>query len=175
MINVKNVVVSGIVALALVGCGKQTAEKVDTRFVEPVEYHLRHYPVDQVFRDHDGWRVYLTLGENKQVRELKFYDESNENFLPRIEEKDRFTGLRTETADSNVMVYRDVKAGERPYVEMVRFITSPRSERAEKFRDRINLDKKYVEIHLSEDSKMGAGNETYGGKYKHHADMEEVK
>ncbi len=171
MTNFRKIVTSGIVALALAGCG-QTAEKVDTRFVTPIEYHLRHYPIDQVFKDHDGWRVYFTQESDKQVREIKIYELSGKHFLPRIEESNRFVGLRTESANKNIMVYRDVKAGEKPYIEMVRFIVKPRMQGYE---DRIEFDQKYVEIHLTEGTEINAGQETYGGKFKTHEQMKEVK
>jgi hypothetical protein len=126
---------------------------------------VRNQPVDQVFRDHDGYRVYYS-DQSGRVVETKYF-ESNRQKLdgqlnPNEFVKRQFSDLGTLVEKHTIKVFSDLDEGTRGYVRVLDFSTMGHE----------NCD--YVEIHLSKNSRLAPGNETYGGKFNIQSQMGEI-
>jgi len=146
---------------------------------------VKRYNIEQVFRDHDGYRVYHKDNDGRLVEE-KYYssrwrDRQNplEYYRSMPEHKKDFKSLNIEAELHDgrlVQVYKDLKAGEEPYVMVLETWTNCSAWDGE-----LNPNGsqpvllQYAEIHLPQDENISAGNEVYGGKYKTTSPMGEIK
>lgn len=133
-------------------------------FREPSSYSIEEHPIDQVFRDHNGYRVFWT-DENEQVQEIKYFHAYQEGDpFPKIPEMDSFRGL--EDKGEHVKIFKDLNE-ERGLARLIRFqINSYYNKR----------DFLYVELHLLKNANLNAGNEVYGNsKNVQHDAMHEIK
>jgi hypothetical protein len=138
-------------------------------FVVPTQYSISYLPIFQVFRDHDGWRVYSTKAsgqvEERKFREVDYAGTCTPQPLPLIPEMEKLAGLKN--AKTHVTAFRDAEG--QPYCTVVDYWYNF----AQVFGTSIS-NSQYVEIHLQRDGKIGAGNETWGGKYKTTEQMKDV-
>ena len=157
MKTINKIVFSGIVALALAGCSK-------SEFERPNSYTIENINVDQVFRDHDGYRIYTRKDDGRLI-EKKYFDIGTIGMrnqpIPIIDSKDRegFKGLNEGPNSEHVRIYKDLKENKRSFAKIVNYD-----------------DVYYVEIHMPTSGTIGAGNETIPqGKTSVNRNMEEVK
>jgi len=133
---------------------------------------FRTHPVDQVFRDWNGFRTYFT-GEKGLVRENRYLnhnyegvDEYLENAFKGISEenKNRFNLLGEANRNGeSVRIIKDLDTGTRGFVNALMY-DNPRLTRAN-----------YVEMHLPKDGKLSSGIGITGRKNPIYPNMGEIK
>ena len=143
------------------------------------------HPVDQVFRDHDGFRLIYTDGEGI-LRENKYFSTlinlDNglkvfvENMPEEIGKKFKYNApleFREVYEESRpefhqpFLIIKDLKEGERGFANTIKHKYVRR-----KF---IDLERSYIEVHLPRNQNISPGNEVFGGKFKVESEMHEVK
>jgi len=157
--------------------------------VKPESYTIERHPVIQVFRDHDGYRVYFDNEETGEYIEKKYYEDgeaSSYDFewdsdgyhripFPLIEKNERFKSLESIARYEHVRVFRDLNENEQGYVDILHYtiknlmhVSGGASEISGLY---------YVEIHLPKNKKLCAGNEAWNTSVIHieHDTMKEIK
>lgn len=163
----------GIIGAGIVGgCGER----------EHNEYiGFESHPVDQVFRDHDGFRLIYTdeegiLRENRYSSILLNPDYRREvhleNIPDEVRKKFRYNaslGLEEGYREycHPTCIIKDLKEGERGFANTIRY----KFIRARDY----DLEKSYTEVHLPKNQNISPGNEVFGGKFRVKAEMHEVK
>lgn len=142
--------------------------KKSIRTIKPTQHWLERHDVDQVFRDHNGYRVYFTEAEGRVIEKKYFSDgeasRMNYSNIPFPEFKDlRFKGLQERT--DHVKIYKD--ADGKGYAEVLHY----KGDWSHNGNDHLY----YVEIHLPQDAKLSPGNESYGGKFRTNTPLTEIK
>ncbi len=143
------------------------------------------HPTDQVFRDHDGFRLIYTDGEgilreNKYFSALINLDNGLKVFVENMPEEigKRFkynTPLEFSIVyeESPIelpqpfLIIKDLKEGERGFANTIKH----------KYvrQNLIDLERSYTELHLPKNQNISPGNEVFGGKFKVESEMHEVK
>ena len=154
----------GICASALIGI---TGCKKAPEAVVPSRYHITEHPADQVFRDHKGYRIYFTNG-NEEIIEKKYMEPPSyhhpEDFpFPIIEETNKFKSFKPKLKKS-IRIFKDLPLRERGKTIILKY-SLPKIE--DSF--------EYIEIHLPRNAQLSPGNEVYGGKAKINDSLEEIK
>ena len=154
----------GLAALLSGGCDRTHKEYVS----------FSTSPVEQVFRDHDGYRIYF-MGEKNQLSEYKVYTgypncfENGSSVIEGLPEKVKDMLVFTNNIEENkVRIIKDLKEGEHGYANIVAYkqVLCANPDR----------DQYYVEIHLSETQGLSPGNEIYGNRKNLKKDsMSEIK
>ncbi len=149
--NTKNKTLLGILAATLI-CGCEE-EDVSTRYVK--------HDVDQVFRDHNGYRIYYD-DENHIVQERIYceaqYYKENEMYWPKLPldipatVKSNFRYLNVTTP--GVIIIKDLNAGEQGYANVLLF---KESYNGYDFKDGCGRLGNHVEIHLPASQELNAG------------------
>ncbi|MDI6721574.1 MAG: hypothetical protein QMD85_04230 [Candidatus Aenigmarchaeota archaeon] len=161
----------GVAALILFWEDPEPQEK----FIQPISYRIERHDADQVFRDHNGYRVYFD-NESGEVIEKRYYEDGEKDWInypldnvpfPRIRESDRFKGLKS--GDKHVKIYRDLPEGEEGYADAVHYNVPSMNHN---FREHERLH--YVEIHLPVSQKLSPGTELWGGKFPRHDTMKGI-
>jgi len=159
-----------LVALGLAGaaigagiyCSKKRGILVKNSF-----RYTRH-PVDQVFEDHNGYRVNYADANTKVTKIKYFFDDErwmfDEAINPDQSIRSQFRDLQTllSSCKRGAVIYKDLKETERGYANVFSYTTESR--------ECYHL----VEIHIPKTQGLSPGNETYGGKFKTHSQMSEV-
>jgi hypothetical protein len=171
-------IVLGAAATALAiwaGSVRYRGEHAQTH-VKPVTYQIERHDVDQVFRDHDGYRVYYD-NEDGEVTEKKYYEDGEESRNrtavphPWIKEADQFKAIDKD--DKHIRIFRDLETRTQGYADVVKYRVDTYNKHGLHVDESSSLY--YVEIHLPEDQDLEPGNETHGGKHKTHEPMSEMK
>lgn len=123
-------------------------------------------PVDQIFRDHDGYRLYHS-NESGRVVETKLFNWSYSHvdgeLDPSKEIRSQFKDIAALLNNGNcITIFQDLSENSRGYVNFLRFM------------NRCQHQFVNAEIHMPRGSRLSPGNETYGGKHKTHSQMSEV-
>ena len=149
------------------GCTYKMLKSTDVTKLPSAEHRIVQHPADQVFRDHNGYRVLYT-DESGLVREARYWDKGAEP-CPDITLPMSMRGPCE--PGQNLKVFKDLQPEERGFATSVQY-------RARGFAlgsfwfDGVHA---YTEIHLPNDEELSPGNETWGGKHKKHAPMLELK
>ena len=168
------VLVTVITATAISVSNIENRGKNAPRAVKPISYKIEKHDVDQVFRDHNGYRVYWD-NEDGEVIEKKYYQGGAKNWShvpnPIIEGEHEF--IAAEDDEKQIRIYRDLEAKTQGYANVIHYTINAYN----KYGSHIDEDNPlyYVEIHLPEDGKLSPGNETYGLKPRIHDNMSEIK
>ncbi len=161
-----------IIALSGVGACMHKYEQSNhvTKLV-PIESQLVQHPVDQVFRDHDGFRA-MYADADGLVREVKYTE--GDGYHTRVPCPDAALPPPLSgpcTPEQNLKVYKDLPTGERGFAASLKYTVKGWA-----VGERWNTDSvTYTEIHLPKDATLTPGNETYGGKYRTHEKMRDIK
>jgi len=131
--------------------------------------------IDQVFRDHDGYRVNYTDDQGKLI-EKKLDEHYNTNALPLDippEVKQKFPSLQEDITSHGVVLYKDLVPGSTAFYQAIQFQDFYRNLFSS---DCTSWTYRHFEIHLPKNAKISAGNEEWGSnKYRHQAPMHEIK
>jgi hypothetical protein len=155
-------VITGLIGLGLAGisyiCSKEdNPDQSSIRYVS--------HPVDQVFRDHNGYRVFFS-DNNQEYVEIKYYPGPGElEEALKIPENiaRNFTDPHSLARYRQVKIFRDLEPKSRGIAHIL------------KFRSVIGDEYSNVEIHMPKDSDISPGNETYGPpRHKIHSEMSEI-
>ncbi|MDO8508490.1 MAG: hypothetical protein Q7S27_02280 [Nanoarchaeota archaeon] len=141
------------------------------------------HPVDQVFRDHDGFRLIYSDGEdilreNKYLSTLLNSDNRLgvllENMPDEVRKKFKYDAPQEQQnyepyfhCPPSILIIKDLKEGERGFANTVRY--SYVREGSDDF------ERAYTEVHLPRNQNISPGNEVFGGKLKIEAEIHEVK
>jgi hypothetical protein len=119
--------------------------------------NYRRHPVEQVLRDHDGYRVIYT-GENGVMQEEKYFESGVKiESIP----QDISGKFKVMDANKHIILIKDLEQGEPGYADVI---------------DTEWASTKYVEIHLPKDKSLESGVEAWtSGKTTKHAPMSEIK
>jgi len=130
---------------------------------------VERYPVEQVFRDHSGYRIMYTDGKGL-VHEEKFYSWQREELpeLPASEAGKFQYYTEGEREEESVRVIKDLEEGARGYAEVVRYSVHG-------FSIDNGIKSTHVEIHLPKDQQISPGIDRTGGKYPQYPPLSEVK
>lgn len=139
--------------------------------MQPSSYQIFEHPVNQVFRDHNGYRI-LWTNSNRQVQEKKYfiytYMLQDQIPFPDIPEIDSFTGLSAK--GDHIKIYKDPGL-EQGYARGVEFEVEseyPLTGSRRKLQ--------YLEIHLPLEARLSPGTEVYGNpKSPTHDIMSEIQ
>ncbi len=155
----------GIISAALIGMtGCKRPE--DCTLLQTMS--LEKHDVDQVFRDHDGYRVIFDDKEG-MVHERKYFTNfyCSKNAVVDLE----LNNMRKYPSCSQpVTIFKDLPQGTQGYAHVL----SVRGVMQE-YQSTCDARGTFVEIHLPKDARLSPGNETHGGKYKTHDSMSEIK
>jgi hypothetical protein len=153
-------------ALALFGVagaftGMVLFEKYEYKFS-----HTERHPVDQVFRDHNGYRVRWTSANGVDV-EVKYLSSRRTRQIQEIppEILSRFTQTNG-IVDEGVKIIRDLD-DERGFAQVLHYDGMRRIGQ--------DFKETYAEIHLPKSQRVSPGNEVWGGKNKKYDHMGEIK
>jgi hypothetical protein len=150
-------------------------------FVTPVSYTIEKHDVDQVFRDHNKYRLYFD-NEQEEIIEKMYMDkgitsDSHHGIpFPIIDESEMFRGL--EAGGKHVKIFRDLEKGAQGYTNVIHYKVNAHAKCGHWFDKDDPLY--YVEIHLPAGQKIAPGEdrwETGSGKHHktHNQPIEEVR
>ena len=147
-----------------------TRHEIRRGYPDHTTYKHSVHRVEQVFRDHNGYRTFRT-DENGRVHEQKYFTPTatspqrlSEDVNPPKEIVSEFRNLEAiDQYQRNAIVYRDLSRDQVGYATVLDFQTL------------VGTKGQLVEIHLPEYQGIEPGNETWGGKYKKHSPMSEVR
>ena len=127
------------------------------------------YPVDQVFRNHDGYQIRWT--NDKNIDEERKYEDY---FISDLEIKGIPKDIAQKFVDFDgkgrpVMVIRDLEEGTRGFVEVLFY------KHYNILIDGSDSDRQVVQIHLPKSEKISPGIETWGGKFHKSDTIKEIK
>lgn len=168
--ELEDICIAGLIALLT--AGMITAENRGNRTVpyqevsKPIEYNIKTYPVDQIFKDHNGYRIIFT-DENQLVQEQNIGNLTYNipqgrvscgefwNYPPTVtnpELLEYFRGLRESPVDS-AHIYKDLTENKRGEVRILDYSikTTCYAEPRE------GLHMSYVEMHLPKSQKISPG------------------
>jgi hypothetical protein len=170
------VVMVGLLGLSAIGCTKEKPIAI-----KPTRYYYEQHDVDQIFRDHNGYRL-IWDDSNEAVNERKYLCSGGGGPFPDSLDW-KFRALNEHK--SHVVIFRDLEQGKQGYAEVVNYwITYPDSSYTlwEKFAVHREYRKRgegwfhYVEIHLPKNQQLLPGEEVYyRGKFLRHGPISEVK
>lgn len=168
--------------VGLIGAGIVGGCKTDRDHNEYLGFES--HPVDQVFIDHDGFRLLYTdkdevliekryfssLFDPKNV-ERKSVENAPEESIESIK-KFSYSPPFTNTNVSkwswrNLLIIKDLKEGERGFVLNLKYNMVRNANE--------NVETAYTEVHLPRNQNISPGNEVFGGKLRVEAEMHEVK
>ena len=69
--------------------------------------HVQTHNVDQIFRDHNGYRI-LYDDSNGKIHEVKYLEVPNYMQFPRVNTEDSSKFLELETSDKHINIYHDL-------------------------------------------------------------------
>ncbi|MBT3297448.1 hypothetical protein HN385_00835 [archaeon] len=153
-------------------CCKHPLE--NQNYAVPENYSYNHYPVNQVFRDHDGYRIIFD-DENGRVQEIEFQDNNHITYhhwgyiYPNVPEDNHFSDLSN--LEGYIKIFHDLEIEEEGYADAIIY-KLPQS-----VLDGVQRDYNYVEIHLPLDQELNPGLERWGHHPQHMIEgtMKEVK
>jgi len=159
----RRIAITGTLFLALAVGGFSCTQKNTYKWYE-------EHPVEQVFRDHNGYRLLYT-DENSVVREKKYYSKGTCYHCSRIgfpedtpdEIKEKFS-YRSE----KIVIIKDLAPGEKGYARVIHHDAYLPSIPG-------TVPATHVEIHIPKDKKIDPGTERWGGKFPKNANMGEIK
>ena len=139
------------------------------------------HPVDQVFRDHTGFRLLYTDEDGVLIEKMYFsrlFDPKNverkpvesapEEYIRRFSYSPPFTNDNVDKWSwRNLLIIKDLKEGERGFILNLKY-NMVRSAKD-------NVETVYTEVHLPKNQNISPGNEVFGGKLRIEAEMHEVK
>lgn len=132
-------------------------------------YSIENRTIDQIFRDHDGYRLYSHT-DNGLITENKYYEGQHHQIS--FSEAPQFRSLR-EQRKENVTIYRDLPTGEQAFARILTYtirgctFSYDQKEMREFF---------IVDVHLPQTMGLAAGIDSYiEGKITHHEPMSDVR
>ena len=129
------------------------------------------YPVDQVFRDHNGFRLIYTDPEGLVIEKKYKEEDYPHKDIENIEEVPEDVAKKFRYLDSRVKegssIIKDLKEGEKGFANVLLFNKIRFTENDRK--------SAYVEVHIPINKDISPGNEVYGGKYRIENPLHEVK
>lgn len=140
--------------------------------VETLNYKIEKHDVDQIFRDHNGYRIFFD-DEKDEVQEKKYFEDGEGNYWRRDDipspvipeqELSQFVGLGFEDK-KHIRIFRDLSPGAQGYANVIHYSTS-KGDFGPLY---------YVEMHIPKNENLSAGNEVYGGKFSTHEAIKEIK
>ncbi len=182
MTKLKVLAVSAAFSL-LLGCGASFERNLNDMRKNT---QFKKYDVEQVFRDHNGYRIYHKTDDGRLIEEkyfefgfqsLHYDDPKSSDFYKEMHEyKSEFKSLSNTFSDGCVQVYKDLKPGEKAYA-LVLETKVHRSSFDYSLTPNGSIEDKmyYVEVHMPENNNISPGNETWGGKYKTTSPMGEIR
>jgi hypothetical protein len=151
--------VGGLASLALEGINFLNQYEKNANSVDKDSFAFESHAADQIFRDHNGYRVFFTDG-NQKLREVKYKFEFNP-LNAQIPQK--FRENFREMHPGCITVFKDLDEKTRGYANVLTYGS------------KTGIGHYYVEMHIPKSSVISPGNESFGGKYKTNAPMQEVK
>ena len=143
--------------------------------IVPNSYVFDKTSIDQVFRDHDGYRVILRT-ENNSVIEHKFYPTHIcpyiENVYPDVLERYEFT-VMDNSQRTNFRIVKDLEENEQPYMLSIAYNVTVDYTRDDKDKSK-DYNCLYREVHMPLSQGLEPGNEEWGGKYKKYDNIKEI-
>ncbi|MEK6846204.1 MAG: hypothetical protein AABY26_05565 [Nanoarchaeota archaeon] len=129
---------------------------------EPQFYRIRKQNIDQVFRDHNGYRLYWH-DKDGLVKEEKF--DAHDNFkvaVPLIPEINQFKSTQSK---EHFVIFKDIPNNEQPYAQILIY-QLPKCTR----------NTFYVDVHLPANQSLAPGIDSYiSGKAIIDEPMHEIK
>lgn len=163
--------------------------KMDTKqalcyqtLVKPASYSIKKESIDQIFRDHGGYRLYSQDPQTGKVLESSFYETSRNHPIVPEDVKKEFLGLNPKRWEQ-VNVYRDLNEREHPFAKTLEYTIAGCKDHTFcewsflLFPDCDNAVPRkfyYVEVHLPKNQGLAAGNDT-DGKTPKSEPMREIK
>ncbi len=144
----------------------------------PVSYHVSTKNIDQVFRDHGGFRIYSQDSRREVIEETYGNSIQVRPVLPESV-RSQFIDLKRQN-ENQVKIYRDLETGAQPYAKILEF-TVPGCVYYGMARGDENLEGKlkpfyYVEAHLPRNQGIAAGIDSWvEGKIQKYEPMGEIK
>nr|MBA4404844.1 hypothetical protein [Nanoarchaeum sp.] len=173
---------ASLATLGTAGCNLPKIQK------EPQPHYKRFesLPVDQVFKDHNGFRIYFT-DQNGKIEERKYFDAGNLDVRNgNISYAYKYLMIPADIPDSidvkfeiiskekpspgAVTIFKDLAPDQRGYANILWFEQYMPVGRVNNL-----LDCYYVEIHIPSNQGLSAGIEVYGGKFPIKESMREIK
>src|SRR3989339_175979 len=158
--NFRKISLGTILSLSLLGIGCEEDRSpigVQSASVETI-------PVDQVFRDTYGFRVYAT-NTNEELIETNF-DANNQwswNFGKRVVSTPMLKEFKGRPEEDAVKIFKDLKEGERGYAKTMKY---------QVLGSKLRREYAYTEIHLPRSSSLIPGNDSHKqGKHTTHSPM----
>ena len=174
--TITTIVGAGVLFSGMFGAANQcnqAARSTESEIFQ-VGYNVETTSVDQVFRDHDGWRVY-SKDETGKILERKYLPRSVW-FPPKLEPLGRgeFSYL-PQRGDSDFLIFKDLSVGEAGYMKTIQYtLEDPRSFLYRSLLDGRTLE--YKEIHLPSNFRLTPGLEQWGSlKHRIYGVMSEVE
>ncbi len=141
------------------------------------------HPVDQVFRDHHGFRLLYT-NENGFLVEKQYLNELTSSTLHRdiqnipedVRKKFKVSIgaiLARQDDVSLISIIKDLDNNERGFANVLHY--GKKNKTIFGVHDMTNNKSSYVEVHLPRNYNVSPGNEVFGGKHSIKAEMHEVK
>ena len=87
--------------------------------INPTSYNIEEHDVDQVFRDHDGYRTYFDDMLGKLVEKKYFHSGTIQ--LPRLKETALFKDYKIKRKRPDIIVYKDLEKNETGYARALYF------------------------------------------------------
>jgi len=132
--------------------------------------NYREHPVDQLFRDHNGIRVYYVDERGVYVEKRYgegFYRARTLANVP-LEIQENFQPISRSDVERGWTIFKDLEVGERGYAHVIFYEYMVPGDS--------NRYTTYVEIHLPEDQGISPGNEQFGTlKHRKFQPMSEIK
>ena len=147
-----------------------TCAGFNTEYISPKYKSYERIQVEQVFRDHDGFRIYHT-DNNSELKETHYDDwrATLDDKLPEDipeEIREKFRDLPEEVTRSYV-IFKDLDKDKEPYVDVLTYTIKPSNYSS-------SFDVTYIEIHLNKDGKLDPGIDEIGSKNPRYEKMKEL-
>jgi hypothetical protein len=169
--NFKKITLGIALSLGLfgLGCGE------DRRSLEVECVSLKTIPVDQVFRDNEGFRVYYT-NSNEEVIETNFssFNWWEINYRERIVSTSTLKEFKGKPEESPVRVFKNLEESQRGHAKTMTYQISAKGTNSFLRVGRRKFE--YTEIYLPRNGSLMPGNDSYRrGKQTVHSPMGEIK
>ncbi len=158
----------GLFGLSATGCGVKQAD-----FVKPTSYYYERHDVDQVFRDHNGYRLIWDdstgLVHERQYDSEHYYLNLKTPYPDSLDVEFKFLKDRID----KIVIIKDLNSKAQGYAQAVHYYIPK-----EYFPSGINGEQVplyYVEVHIPKDQGLSPGNEAYGGKFQTNSPIHEIK
>ncbi len=129
--------------------------------------------VEQIFRDHDGYRIYFT-DQYRVLQERKYFINPCYGMslipkdLPTTHEFKFIKADKNGKDENPILIIKDLEPGMKGYANILNYS-------AEDFRISNVQDCTHVEIHLPANQKLSPGNDCTGGRFPEYPPMHEIK